>query len=144
MDDPKKPDGHQRVLATLRDATVYCERDVVFYLEHGHAPIELPPPEVDFPLNDDEKIRMAEDVATDGRHAWSRRPAIAFFTDDGAGLTVQWEVCAHELRYGWEYSHGFAQRRTWKRVPGDESDDWKCIETEKRSGFRWACEKDWI
>lgn len=131
-----------RLFSTFGDTKVYCEKNEVFCQTGDQRPVKLTPPEISLPLNDDEKLKMDKDVVREGNHAWTRRPVLAFFNSDGSQLTVNWEVCAHEMRYGWEYSHGIAQRKIWKKVIADGVVTWEQTETSERTELHWAYSED--
>jgi hypothetical protein len=124
------------VLAKSEDVTIVSKK--VSKTTDGE-PTLLPSPSASFELNEVFDLNSVSKPVVDGNGcAWTRTPVIAFFSDDGSRLTVQWVACAHEPKYGWEYSHAIIQRVTWGRVTVGRSLSWSWLETIERSDLHWG------
>jgi len=128
-----------RVLATHEGVSVVRKRNDVFRHAEGEQSL-LPPPHFPYELNDEADLTaISQPVAVDGNgYAWTREPVLAFFSDDGSRLTVHWIACAHEPRYGWEFSHAIVQRATWGLQTIDDRPCWLWIETIERPELSWG------
>ncbi len=129
-----------QVLATHEGVTVVRKMGDVFSQTTDGEQTLLPPPHFPFELNAGLDLdALSKPVVVDGNgYAWTRDPVLAFFSDDGSRLTVQWVACAHEPKYGWEYSHAIVQRVTWGRVAIEGRTSWCWMETIERSELCWG------
>ena len=132
-----------QLLATHQDVKVVRRKSEVFVLTADGEEAPLPPPHVAFELNtlnhDLDLNTVSEPVVVDEKgYAWTQHPEIAFLSDDGSRLTVHWIACAHEQKYGWEYSHAIVQRVTWSRTKVEEKVLWCWLETIERGELSWA------
>ena len=132
-----------QMLATHQDVKVVRRKSEVFTQTTDGEEAPLPPPHVAFELNklnaDLDLNTVSEPVVVDEKgYAWTQHPEIAFFSDDGSRLTVHWITCAHEQKYGWEYSHAIVQRVTWGRTEVEGKVLWCWLETIERGELSWA------
>lgn len=132
-----------QVLATHQDVKVVRRKSEVFTQTADGEEAPLPPPHVAFELNslnqDLDLNTVSEPIVVDEKgYARTQHPEIAFFSDDGSRLTVHWITCAHEQKYGWEYSHAIVQRVTWGRAQVEGKVLWCWLETIERGELSWA------
>ena len=130
---------NHRVLVKHEDVTIVAKKGEVFSQTADGELTLLPAPSVPFEVNEVFDLNsVSGPIVEENGYAWTRKPEIAFFSSDGSRLTVHWVACAHEPKYGWEYSHAIVQRVTWGRVMVDETLSWVWLETIERSELHWG------